>query len=135
MESSRYVEDKSPSSPRSEQFKRSKSRNQKSMMNNILEAISQVNSNGVVYHTDAQDGTRRMKIVMKKEDLKQVLELVKDGGNVNNNNCSVSGQSHPSVSLEQRLNVMRKRQTLRASCQPKLRNGGSWNPVLQSIPE
>uniref|UniRef100_M1BLP9 Uncharacterized protein n=1 Tax=Solanum tuberosum TaxID=4113 RepID=M1BLP9_SOLTU len=72
-----------------------------------------------------------MKIVVKKEDLKQIVEALGNGNNTMNENRS----SQISSSLEQRLNFMRKRQLIRKANQIKLRNNSSWIPMLQSIPE
>ncbi|KAI3446290.1 hypothetical protein Pfo_002955 [Paulownia fortunei] len=78
----------------------------------------------------AADGGR-MKILVKKEDLKQVLEAISDGRSWGRR----ASASPPAVSLEQRLNLMRRRQILRAANQVKGRSRGSWRPALQSIPE
>ena len=89
----------------------------KAAATNILEAIAQLSSR------EAAEGPKKMKIVVKKEELKQVLE-------------AISRQRRrgpaPPMSLEQRLNFMRRRQILRAAARTR---SGSWRPALQSIPE
>lgn len=116
MEMKTITEEKS--SPR-RRFSRS-GRNQKPVASSILEAISQI-SGGEMAAAAGEVG--RMKIVVKKEDLKQVLEAIRDNGR--------GWGRPPALSLEQRLNLMRRRQILRAAN----RSRRSWKPVLQSIPE
>ncbi|KAL0334549.1 UNVERIFIED_CONTAM: hypothetical protein Sradi_4666800 [Sesamum radiatum] len=101
-------------------------RNHKAAASNILEAIAEFSGGGT---TATEDG--RMKIVVKKEDLKQVLEAIRDGRSWGRR----ASASPAAVSLEQRLNVMRRRQILRATSQGKGRGRGCWRPALQSIPE
>ncbi|KAL1554467.1 hypothetical protein AAHA92_15023 [Salvia divinorum] len=109
------------SSPR-RRFSRS-GRIQKPVASSILEAISHINGREIA----AEDG--RMKIVVRKEDLKQVLEAIREnGGGWGRRTAEVAA---PTLSLEQRLNLMRRRQILRAAS----RSRRSWRPVLQSIPE
>ncbi|KAL0348522.1 UNVERIFIED_CONTAM: hypothetical protein Sangu_1080000 [Sesamum angustifolium] len=80
-----------------------------------LEAIAQLSGeNGL-----------RMKIVVKKEDLKQVVEAIRM------RECRGGVRRAPAAtSLEQRLNWMRRRQIMRGRSRV-----GPWRPVLQSIPE
>ncbi|KAL7118494.1 hypothetical protein ACP275_02G005300 [Erythranthe tilingii] len=122
---SKIAEEKSSSQRREFRFSRS-GRNQKSAASNILEAIAEFSGGEMAA---AEDG--RMKIMVKKEDLKQVLEAIRDGRGLGRRNSA----SPPPVSLEQRLNLMRRRQILRAANQVKGRSRGSWMPALQSIPE
>lgn len=107
------MEDKS--SPR-RRFSRS-GRIQKPVASSIMEAISHINGGEIA----AEDG--RMKIVVRKEDLKQVLEAIRENGGGWGRRTAEAN-----LSLEQRLNLMRTRQILRAGRR-------SWRPVLQSIPE
>ncbi|TXG64937.1 hypothetical protein EZV62_011931 [Acer yangbiense] len=106
-----------------------RSRNQKTMMSNLMEAIAEINSsNGVVSESKENHGVVRMKIKVRKEDLRQMLQVMK---NVNNNN------------KKQRLNVLRRKHHLRGNnINAGGKSGGgsrrrrrSWSPVLQSIPE
>lgn len=113
------------SSPRRE-FKLFRARNQKVGRNSLLEAIAQVNGGSVVSRVIDEGGLMKMKMVVKKQDLKQMLELLKGG---NNSNAS------PCMSLEQRLILMRKRQVLRENQGKRSSLRSSWKPVLQSIPE
>ncbi|KAG6403651.1 hypothetical protein SASPL_135879 [Salvia splendens] len=89
---------------------------------NILEAIAQLSSR------EAAEGPKKMKIVVKKEELKQVLEAISR----QRRSTSVRRGPAPPMSLEQRLNFMRRRQILRAAARTR---SGSWRPALQSIPE
>lgn len=111
------------SSPRRREFRLSRSGrvNQKPVACSILEAISQFGGGEMA----AADG--RMKIVVKKEDLKQVLEAIRDRRGWGRRATAAP----PALSLEQRLNLLRRRQILRAAS----RSRRSWKPVLQSIPE
>ncbi|KAL7156378.1 hypothetical protein ABFS83_02G005400 [Erythranthe nasuta] len=122
---SKIAEEKSSSQRREFRFSRS-GRNQKAAASNILEAIAEISGGEMAA---AEDG--RMKIMVKKEDLKQVLEAIRDGRGLGRRTSA----SPPPVSLEQRLNLMRRRQILRAANQVKGRSRGSWMPALQSIPE
>lgn len=113
------------SSPR-RRFSRS-GRNQKPVASSILEAISHISSGELAAAAAGEDG--RMKIVVKKEDLKQVLEAIRDNGRGWGRRAATAAP--PALSLEQRLNLMRRRQILRAANRSRC----SWRPVLQSIPE
>lgn len=125
MEFMMIAEEKSVPQRREIRFTRS-GRNQKAAASSVLEAIAQFSGGET---TAAEDG--RMKILVKKEDLKQVLEAIRDGRSLGRRNSA----SPPSVSLEQRLNLLRRRQILRAANQAKGRSRRSWRPALQSIPE
>ncbi|KAM1031341.1 hypothetical protein ACFX2C_035145 [Malus domestica] len=103
--------------------------------NAFMEAVANVNgdrrhqSTNVISHQTQEDGVVRMKILVRRQDLKQVLELTINGNGVHNQSSIVGASS--SFSLEQRLYVLRKKQIQRAkhNCQ------SSWSPELQSIPE
>lgn len=85
-----------------------------------LKSVAKANGGGVVACSEEVDGVVRMKIVVKKSDLKDLIQAL-DGG-------------HPSpVTAEQRLKALmrRKHNAMKAnnihhSC---------WTPALQSIPE
>ncbi|KAK4424030.1 hypothetical protein Salat_1596400 [Sesamum alatum] len=116
-------------SPRRESKLFRAGRNQKAVASNILEAIAQLRGGD-----RREDGVppTRMKIVVKKEDLKQVVEAIRD--------CrgAVRRASAGATSLEQRLNLMRRRQIMRGASARQVRGRsrlGPWRPVLQSIPE
>ncbi|CAN0845762.1 hypothetical protein LINGRAHAP2_LOCUS4194 [Linum grandiflorum] len=66
-----------------------------------------------------------MKVLVKKQDLKQMLELLGDG----------KLQSSSSLSnVEQRLNLLRRKHVSRGKgCRDS--SPRSWIPALQSIPE
>lgn len=121
-------------------------RNQKAGVtrSNILDAIARVNKGPgeIVCETDElSGGAVRMKIRVKKEDLKQVLDAMRDDGksinyiNHRHQYSSSPAASLSSSSLEQRLILLRKRQLMRTA-QIRIRQRGSaWTPALQSIPE
>ncbi|CAA0831184.1 Unknown protein [Striga hermonthica] len=100
-------------------------RNQKAGSAGVLEAIAQ-------FRGAAEDGrpAARVKIVVRKEDLKHVLGAIRDGRS--------AAKGGPPPAFEERLiNLMRRRQQiLRTSGQAKCRGRlGAWKPVLHSIPE
>ncbi|KAG8497809.1 hypothetical protein CXB51_006689 [Gossypium anomalum] len=121
-------------------FKQSKSRNQKSLTrssNNsyLLEAIANASNNrggGVVSHIH-ENGALRVKIVVKKQDLRQMLGIINGGTGKNNNNYYYQS-SPPSISVEERVNLLRKKQLLRSNAIKK-KSRHCWSPELQSIPE
>ncbi|KAE9447419.1 hypothetical protein C3L33_20698, partial [Rhododendron williamsianum] len=76
----------------------------------------------------------RVKIVVKKQDLKQMLEAIRAARSNNIAAQSSSVSPTPSLCLEQRLNLMRKRQQWRAN-QVKGSRRSCWRPALHSIPE
>ncbi|KAH8510473.1 hypothetical protein H0E87_008146 [Populus deltoides] len=105
-------------------------RNHRSLKSNLPESIGQVNGGCVVSHTN-ENGFVRMKLVVRKQDLKQMLEVMR-GGKSNANQASYSPVS--SLSLEQRLNLLRRKHLSRSnSAKGSCRR--SWTPALQSIPE
>ncbi|KAK9135817.1 hypothetical protein Syun_015147 [Stephania yunnanensis] len=126
MELMKFGEEKS--SPRRES-RLSRGRSQKAMRSNILEAIAQMQGGSIVSRRD-EDGTLRMKIVVKKQDLKHFLGMMGSGNNGSNNQASLSSLT----TLEQRLHVLRSRQ-VRRSAEVAKSGSGPWRPALQSIPE
>ncbi|TYI43944.1 hypothetical protein ES332_A01G202600v1 [Gossypium tomentosum] len=122
-------------SPKRE-FKQSKNRNQKALRSNILlEAIAKANNGGgttVVTHHINEDGVLRVKIVVRKQDLKQMLGRINGGVGEINRNCPSS--ISPSLSVEQRLKLLRKKHAMKAGNAVK-KSFHCWSPQLQSIPE
>ncbi|KAF9600420.1 hypothetical protein IFM89_009335 [Coptis chinensis] len=114
-------------------FKFSKARNQKSVRSNLLEAIAQVHGGSVVSSKD-EDGVVRMKIVVKKQDLKNMLEKISGGNNDTRQAPPVQSAFSSVLTLEHRLNIMRKRHVKRVENANKGCRS-SWRPMLQSIPE
>ncbi|MCL7035190.1 hypothetical protein MKW94_011604 [Papaver nudicaule] len=96
---------------------------------NLLEAIAQFHGAGVVSHTD-ENGVVRMKILVKKQDLKQMLEMMDNGKESSSNDNTQQHVQSSSLSLEQRIHVMRRKHQRRAE-----KGGRTWRPALQSIPE
>ena len=122
-----------------------------SQRSNLFEAIAIAKANGGdVVSRREEDGVVRMKIAVRKQDLKQMLQVIAGNGNCkkslspnhhqvmsssSSSSCSSSSSSSlPSLSLEQRLGFLRKKQLSRANSGRQSRRG-SWSPVLQSIPE
>ncbi|KAJ0010816.1 hypothetical protein Pint_34185 [Pistacia integerrima] len=95
------------SSPKREMFRSSRSWQQRSMISNLMEAITQVSGGGdhVVSETK-EDGVVRMKFKVRKQDLRQMLEVMKSG--------KTNAQPSP-LSVEQRLNLLRRKHILRST--------------------
>ncbi|KAK2665641.1 hypothetical protein Ddye_004215 [Dipteronia dyeriana] len=144
----------SSSPKRSDYMLRStRSRNQKTTMSNLMEAIAEMNNSrssnggGVVSESKEDHGVVRMKIKVRKEDLRQVLQVMKNVNNNNKTSCTnynnTSYSSSSSMTLEQRLSILRRKHHLRGNnINAGGKSGGgsrrghrSWSPVLQSIPE
>ncbi|KNA22922.1 hypothetical protein SOVF_029570 [Spinacia oleracea] len=103
----------------------------------LLEVLAQ---GGSISSYTAEDGTVRMKILVKKQDLKKIMNnaaLIRDHHRPTNNNNASSISSSPSPksssSIERRLYDLMRRK--KASAQAKGNKSSSWMPVLQSIPE
>ncbi|KAJ9704501.1 hypothetical protein PVL29_002863 [Vitis rotundifolia] len=104
---------------------------QKGVKGSLLEAIAQVNGGShVVSHSD-EDGVLRMKIVVKKQDLKQMLEVMRGGKSSAHSPLFLPS---PSLSSEQRLNLLRRKHVFRGNQSNRSRRS-SWRPALHSIPE
>lgn len=99
------------------ELSRNNKKKKKTVATKILNAITQCAGR----RGSSAPPSRRMKITIRKRDLMHILEAVRDNG----------GQVH-SLSFEQRLNLMRRRQLLRATSRMR---GGEWRPMLQTIPE
>ncbi|CAN1276341.1 hypothetical protein LINPERPRIM_LOCUS15984 [Linum perenne] len=74
-----------------------------------------------------------MKVLVKKQDLKQMLELLGDG----KLQSSSSFRSSTELPSSQRLNLLRRKQASRGNGGKGCRVSSSrpWIPALQSIPE
>ncbi|GAV79255.1 hypothetical protein CFOL_v3_22720 [Cephalotus follicularis] len=100
-------------------------RNQRTLTrSNIFEAIAQVSDGGghVVSHQSNEDGVVRMKIVLKRQDLKQVLEAMEGGKND-------APQPSPTSFVEQCLILLKNKHLLRET------RRSFWCLILQTIPE
>ncbi|KAK9677512.1 hypothetical protein RND81_11G148400 [Saponaria officinalis] len=129
-------------------------KNKKVIRNKTL--LENIVKNGDISSRISENGTLKMKILVKKQDLKQMLETVDVVSN-NNNNCtstctsiSISTSTSESASvlslsssklllssfssIERRMNDLVKRrrasQVHQGQQQPR-----AWRPALQSIPE
>ncbi|GAB4838580.1 hypothetical protein Ancab_028125 [Ancistrocladus abbreviatus] len=107
------------SSPKRE-FQRPRNHHKVAVRNDLLEAIAQVNNGAkggrVVAQSTSEDGRVRMKIVLRKQDLKQMLEAMKD-----------SARPPPSLSLEQSL--MRRRISAGKANHGRWGCRSSWRPI------
>ncbi|XLS72728.1 hypothetical protein HN51_029593 [Arachis hypogaea] len=77
---------------------------------------------------DNKKGVVRMKIVVRKSELKQLVEVM---NNNNNNNDRTKASSR--VTAEQRLNQLLQKKNKKKNF--SFNNNKSWSPGLQSIPE
>ncbi|KAL4585067.1 hypothetical protein LXL04_009681 [Taraxacum kok-saghyz] len=85
---------------------------------------------GIVSRTMGKDGVVRMKILMKRQQLEQILEQV-----VKKNDSNMAlFKSSVSKSLEWRLKEMKRIRVLK-SRKMKQDCRSYWRPALQSIPE
>lgn len=133
----------SPNGKRELRWSRS-GRNQKFGRTTLLEAIAK---GGNVTSYTAQDGTVRMKILVKKQDLKHILNLK---GDINNNNNDddhgvlkanhgrpvlVMPPASSSMVMERRLyDLMMKRRRSQSHISSST-TCSTWRPALHSIPE
>lgn len=114
-----------------------RSTNAKNVRNTaLLEALAK---RGYVTSHTTDDGKVKIKILVKKQDLQQILETMNYGtscNNINNNNGNFTilpaSSSLSSSSFERRLYDLKKKK--RAS-QAKEQQPSRWKPALQSIPE
>ncbi|KAK9666749.1 hypothetical protein RND81_14G208300 [Saponaria officinalis] len=103
----------------------------------VLERLAK---NGDVTSRITENGTTKMKILVKKQDLKQVLEAMNV---VTTNQCTKtppqkSLSSSSLSSIERRLYGLMKRRRASQLQQQQACKGphlSSWRPALQSIPE
>ncbi|WCJ39929.1 hypothetical protein M5689_020875 [Euphorbia peplus] len=91
-----------------------------------LESIVQVKNS----HRN-EDGVVRMKVLVRKEDLKQMLQLMKNrnGSPISHPNTSLSSSSSL---VEQRLKILRRKHLARTNV---VKSSHNWAPALHSIPE
>lgn len=99
--------------------------------------IARVNGINVISRSAQEDnGVMKMKFLVREEDLEQVLEFMRNSNNNNNNNNDNNKNNNEndaddyeevseSLSVEERLNLLKK----------KLRRQNTWSPALQTIPE
>ncbi|KAK9944217.1 hypothetical protein M0R45_009795 [Rubus argutus] len=102
--------------------------------------IARVNGINVISRSTQEDnGMMKMKFLVREEDLEQVLEFMRnnnDNNNNNNNNNNINKNNNEndaddyeevseSLSVEERLNLLKK----------KLKRQNTWSPALQTIPE
>ncbi|CAL1398103.1 unnamed protein product [Linum trigynum] len=112
----------------------------------LLESIARANSGGpavVCQEGGGGPGVVRMKVLVKKQDLKQMLELLGDGVQKQASKLPSSSSPLPRLSssnvsnVEKRLSLLRRKQAMRGNggkgC--KASSPRSWIPALHSIPE
>ncbi|KAL5713924.1 hypothetical protein ACHQM5_015956 [Ranunculus cassubicifolius] len=83
---------------------------------NLLDSLEQIHRGNIVSYKD-KDGTVKIKIVIKKKDLKHMLEIIGGDNNANKLSTAITPERRPRTAE----NVKRWR--------------SSWRPALQSIPE
>lgn len=124
-------------------FRPCKARNyQANVRRNMLEAIVNANDGGIVSCVE-EDGVVRVKIVVKKQDVKQMLQVMRSGSDVDHHKIISNGGDDrrssnivaSSSSAEQRLNLLREKHLLRVDEAKESHRSSSWSPALQSIPE
>lgn len=104
----------------------------------LLEAmVRKENDNGslgVVSCTEEDGGVVRMKIVVKKSDLKQLVEVMSGVKGEALHGPTISSVAVPSSTVEQRLNLLWKKH--QSGAKPLKRNSHKcWSSTLQCIPE
>ncbi|KAL4281940.1 hypothetical protein GQ457_03G001790 [Hibiscus cannabinus] len=109
------------------EFKQSKNRKQKAP------ARSNNNNGGVAVSRVDEDGVRRIKILVRKQDLKQMLGMV-NGKNSVAADYNYRRSSPSPASVEERLNLLPRKHLLRCNAFIK-KSRHCWSPELQSIPE
>ncbi|KAE8008819.1 hypothetical protein FH972_005292 [Carpinus fangiana] len=117
-------------------FRPCKSRNQANIVrrSTLMETLVNANDGGIVSCVE-EDGVVRMKIVVKKQDVKQMLQAM-SGSDDHQHHHKINAHRSSISSAEQRLNLLRKRHLLRVDVAKKTRSSSSsWSPALQSIPE
>lgn len=105
--------------------------NQENARRKQLEAIARRNGGSVVSHIE-ENGVVKMKIVVRKEDLSQMLQMIKGG----QNNAHHQPSNMVSLSAaEHQLKSLSKKHQFRANIAVKQSSRSSWSPGLQTIPE
>lgn len=92
--------------------------------NDVLEAIcSKVSGGEVVVSKANEEGVVRVRVVVKKQDLKEMLGVINKNGD----------HQRPLLvsSVEGRLNMLRRKHVFRRNLSRKV----AWLPQLHSIPE
>ncbi|KAJ8618216.1 hypothetical protein MRB53_014402 [Persea americana] len=100
------------------------------MKTNLQETMTQGRNGGVKSKSD-EDGVVRMKIVVTKQQLKQLMAII---GNGKNHVHQTSPSSLPPVSPLEQLQRIKQRRNQKRATNVKV-NHRPWIPVLQSIPE
>ncbi|KAK8582542.1 hypothetical protein V6N13_069316 [Hibiscus sabdariffa] len=111
------------------EFKQLKTPNQKALRSSLLEVIAKANNGGsTVVSRVNEDGVLRVKIIVRKQDLKQML------GKINGGCANSPSSSSPSLSVKERLILLRRKHLTKAATAAK-KSRHCWSPELQSIPE
>ncbi|KAG2703098.1 hypothetical protein I3760_06G121600 [Carya illinoinensis] len=124
------------------QFRSARNKKNNIAGSNLMENIVHENgTTGGVVSCDVnhqEDGVVRMKIIVKKQDIEQVLlQVLKFGKSKAHDQPSIRPPP-ASLSAEQGLiNLLRKKRLSRANNNGAKQAGSrsSWSPALQSIPE
>ncbi|PWZ24678.1 hypothetical protein Zm00014a_030856 [Zea mays] len=104
------------------------------------QALERLHHGGRLLSREDVGGAVRVKIVVSKRELKQMVAALGDGGLV----AAASSERHrqraaaaAGPGAEQRLQSLRRRSVRRAAeaAARRMQAGGEWEPGLQSIPE
>ncbi|KAL9231863.1 hypothetical protein vseg_007029 [Gypsophila vaccaria] len=128
--------EQNPTSKKQNYFSKNKKNNnniqqQKISRATVLDAISK---GGKITSYTAEDGTIKMKILVKKQDLKQILGAMNNVG-LRDRPTTVlpPATTTPLSTIERRLVELKRRK--KANALAKGSHLSSWTPQLQSIPE
>ena len=110
-------------------------------------ALEQLHHGGRLLSREDVGGTVRVKIVVSKRELKQMVAALGDGAGAVTAAAAATGERHrqraaggscagAGPGAEQRLQSLRRRSMRRAAeAARRMQASGEWEPGLQSIPE
>ncbi|CAN6280450.1 unnamed protein product [Urochloa humidicola] len=100
------------------------------------EALQQLHHGGRLLSREDVGGAVRVKIVVSKRELKQMVAALGDGAGAATSERHRHRASAAGPSAEQRLQSLRRRSMRRAAeAARRMQANGEWEPGLQSIPE
>ncbi|CAO2048048.1 unnamed protein product [Urochloa humidicola] len=100
------------------------------------EALEQLHHGGRLLSREDVGGAVRVKIVVSKRELKQMVAALGDGASAVTAAERYRQRAAGGPSAEQRLQSLRRRSMRRAAeAARRMQANGEWEPGLQSIPE
>ncbi|CAL5055124.1 unnamed protein product [Urochloa decumbens] len=100
------------------------------------EALEQLHHGGRLLSREDVGGAVRVKIVVSKRELKQMVAALGDGAGAVTAATRERHRQRASAGAEQRLQSLRRRSMRRAAeAARRMQANGEWEPGLQSIPE